>query len=140
MKTLMTFAAVALCASALTLGAGCGKKDKDDKKSNSSKKATGGDKGKAKAGGSIIGKWQFTGQKIFQTFNSKGRVKYDLPGGAKCLGSYTVKEGRLDLKYDKGQSNCMDGGMGFQLKDGGKVLDFGAAKYNRIDSKDDTSF
>ena len=139
MKTLMTFAAIALCSTALTLGAGCGKKDKDDKKGSSGKKASGGDKAKS-SGNPIIGKWQFTGQKIFQTFNSKGRVKYDLPGGAKCLGSYTVKDSRLDLKYDKGQSNCMDGGMGFQFKDDNKVLDFGAAKYTRVDSKDDTSF
>lgn len=144
MKTLITMVAVATCAVALAT-AGCSKKD-GDAKAGKANKAAAAKGGASKA--SLVGKWQFGDKRLFQTFNSKGHVRLELPDGNKCLGSYKQGEKKvgeetkstLEVTYDDRQKNCMSGTMDYTVSDDGTILDFGAARYKRVDGNDDSSF
>jgi hypothetical protein len=136
----ITLAAAAL---ALALGAAaCGKSSESkgggatantqDPNANAKSKST----GKAP----LVGKWKFEGMEVYQTFNSKGRVRYQLPEGTSCVGTFEDKDGAVSITYDEGQSGCVDGAMPYKLEDGGKTLDFMGARYTRVDRDDDTSF
>lgn len=90
----------------------------------------------------FVGQWQIEGFDITTDFNSKQRVRVNMPDGSTCLGSYAIDEAqeKVRIAYDAGQDNCMSMTTAFSFPSN-DVLDFGGmTTYHRLATTDDTSF
>ena len=88
----------------------------------------------------LIGTWQFEGTPIVYAMNSKGRLRFDVGPGQRCLGTFEAVGGTLKVTYDPGQMGCVDNAAPYEIKDDGNTFSFLSGAYQRVDAKDDTSF
>lgn len=95
----------------------------------------------ASADNPFVGHWQVEGFDITAAFNSKGRVRMNLPGGTTCAGTYTLSEAdRVQIDYAPGQASCMSSTTTYAFPSDDVLTFDGMTTYRRLDALDDFSF